>query len=304
MIKRAWRKWGPNPFERILKRAARKQQRRVLIAWNRGLGDVALGLYALVFRIRELIPDAEITFVTRPDLKEGFALLKEVEVLTTPTWKRGAAYNIKATLADLGKDFSTYDLILEKPDPTHWVRWQLGTLTPQLLWQKEWDTLWQNFPLRDAAVYIALQPQTETGSNYGYEKNWPLTYWKELIARLSVKEGVRVILFGREQTLDFPENNVIDLRGKTSLLEMLSIIKNRCKHLIVPDSGVLSLTYFLDADFPLEITSLWADPKQGVLKQNVPSPNTQLVHRPLIAEDGDLRRLTLSQVWEAACSKI
>ena len=74
--------------------------------------------------------------------------------------------------------------------------------------------------------------------------------------------------------------------------------------MIVPDSGVLSLAYFINADFPLQITSLWSDPKQGVLKQNVASPNARLVHRALIANEGDLRQLAVQEVWEAACSKI
>ena len=32
-----------------------------MLFWNRGLGDIALGLYAIVHRIRESIPDAKIT---------------------------------------------------------------------------------------------------------------------------------------------------------------------------------------------------------------------------------------------------
>ncbi|MFI5334554.1 MAG: hypothetical protein ACHQT8_05250, partial [Chlamydiales bacterium] len=77
---------------------------------------------------------------------------------------------------------------------------------------------------------------------------------------------------------------------------MLSVIKNRCSTLIVPDSGVLSLTYFLNASFPLKMISLWSDPRQGVLKQNVPSPNPTLVHTPLLAKMEDLRTLSPQEV--------
>ena len=85
--------------------------------------------------------------------------------------------------------------------------------------------------------------------------------------------------------------------------QMLSIIKNCCSHLVVPDSGVLSLTYFIDQSFPLTIVSLWADPLQGVLKQNVASPNPLLVHHPLIAKDGDLKNVSVEQVLEYIVQK-
>lgn len=297
ILKKIWRKWAPNPFESILKSAVEKSEKRFLIAWNRGLGDVALGLYALTYRIREVIPDAEITFLTRADLKEGFSLLEGVNILASPTWKRGVAYDVSKTLTELNRDPAEFDCIISAPDPTYWVRWQLGTLTPKLRWKEEWDCLWKSFPLHEEALYIALQPQTETGSQYGYEKNWPSSHWQELIQQLSLKKEVKIILFGQQSgNMDFLNDRVIDLRGRTSLLEMLSIIKNRCQKLIVPDSGILSLSYFLDVEFPLEITSLWADPNQGVLKQSVASPNPALKHQALVAREGDLRNLNVKQV--------
>ncbi|MFI5335085.1 MAG: glycosyltransferase family 9 protein, partial [Chlamydiales bacterium] len=223
MLKNAWKKWGPNPFERLLQGAKKKEERRFLISWNRGLGDVALGLYALVFRIREVIPDAHITFLTRPDLEEGFKLLEGVHVLTAPTWQRGISYNLNATLESLGKNSADFDLTIEKPDPTHWVRWQLGTLVPKLQWQQEWDTLPSDFPLSSVEKYIGIQPQTET--QYGYEKNWPIAHWRELIEILTLKTGMKIVLFGKNPDLSFSSEKIIDLRGKTTLLQMLSVIK-------------------------------------------------------------------------------
>ena len=81
MFKSLLRKLLPNPLDKLLKKAQRENQRKILITFDRGLGDIALGLYALVFRIRSFIPEAEITFLTRSDLKEGFSLLKGVSVL-------------------------------------------------------------------------------------------------------------------------------------------------------------------------------------------------------------------------------
>jgi UDP-N-acetylglucosamine/UDP-N-acetylgalactosamine diphosphorylase len=92
---------------------------------------------------------------------------------------------------------------------------------------------------------------------------------------------------------------VIDLRGQTTLAEMLTLIKQYCSWLVVPDSGVLSLTYFLDCAFPLKIVSLWADPRQGILKQNVASPNPHLGHTPLIAPHGELSQVAVDQVMNA-----
>ena len=36
----------PNPFDWKLKRAAKRGAKTVLLGWNRGLGDIALGLFA------------------------------------------------------------------------------------------------------------------------------------------------------------------------------------------------------------------------------------------------------------------
>lgn len=288
MLKKILRHWESNQFEKRLAKAAKEKKRRILIAWNRGLGDIALGLYALVFRIREVIPDAEITFLTRQDLEEGFSLLQNVTIRIAPTWKRREPHAIEKSLA------SQYDLVIGAPDPTNWVRWQLGTLTPRLAWNRAWDEFCESFPLLSSHQYIGMQPQTET--LYGYEKNWPLSHWKELIEILTVRRGMKVVLFGHKKDDAFSSEGVIDLRGETTLLQMLAIIKNKCHTLIVPDSGVLSLTYFLDTPFPLKIISLWSDPRQGVLKQNVPSPNPALVHTPLLAPQEDLRRLTVQEV--------
>ena len=83
MIKQLWRKFGPNPFDALLKRAQKNDQRRFLICWNRGLGDIPLGLYALVQRIRHFIPQASVTFVTRSDLGEAFKMLENVNNVNT-----------------------------------------------------------------------------------------------------------------------------------------------------------------------------------------------------------------------------
>lgn len=300
MFKKIYRKITPNPLDRLLKKATVKKRTKILLAWNRGLGDIALGLYAIVHRIREFIPGCEITFLTRENLEDGFKLLAGVHVLVDRSWKRGKPYDVQASLSKLGLEPDSFDLIIEHPDPTYWVKWQLGTLTPKLVWNKEWDTLWKKFGLREDEHYIGVHPHTET--SYGMGRNWPVSSWQELLDKITQKHQAKVILFGYDKQPLFLGDDLIDLRGKTTLYELLSIIKNRCRSLIVLDSGISSMTYFLDASFPLRLVSLWGNPNMGILKQNVASPNPLLKHIPILGADEDIRRITAGEVEKALFS--
>ncbi len=297
MLKKLWRKYGINPFDASLKRAHKNGCHRFLICWNRGLGDIPLGLYALTYRIRQYIPHAQITFITRADLCDGFKLLKNVDIIVDPEWKRGVAFDLDKTLFNTGLCRRDFDFILENPDPTRTLMWQLGKLIPKLEWNPEWDSLCNRFGLDSEKKYVGVHSQTET--IYAYEKNWPFDYWKEFFENAYLEQGVEVILFGFEQKPIFNCAGINDLRGKTTLFEMLSTIKNHCRYMLVPDSGVLSMTYYLDTPFAIDIVSLWADPRQGVLKQNVASPNPLLRHRPMIAENKDLKTLSVERVFQS-----
>lgn len=295
MLKYLWRRYGFNPFDHLLRTAQKKGQKRFLVCWNRGLGDIALGLYALIYRIRAYVPDADITFATRLDLAEGFKMLCNVSTIVDPRWKRGSPFELDATLELVGLDRSHFDLILERPDPTRWLMWQLGKLRPQLFWNPAWDLFSDRFGLSKEKTYIGVHIQTQT--HYAYEKNWPMEYWREFFQRV-IANHKEVILFGFGSPSVFEDKGIHDMRGKTHLLEMLSIIKKYCRFLIVPDSGILSMTYYIDSTFLIDVISLWSDPKQGVLKQNVTSPNPQLKHFPLIADRGDLRSISVDSVME------
>lgn len=296
MLKYLWRRYGPNPFDQLLKRAKEEGKKRFLLCWNRGLGDIPLGLYAMNERIRTYIPDASITYATRADLSDGFKMLRAVSTLVDPAWKRGVAFDLDATLAKAGKDRSDFDIVLEHPDPSRWLLWQLKTLTPRLLWDSSWDLLSDRYLLSKEKKYIGVHVQTETC--YAYEKNWPVEHWRALFKRAVSEQNVEILLFGFGCDPSFAGPGIHDMRGKTSLFEMLSIVKNHCRYLVVPDSGVLSMTYYIDVSFPIDIVSLWADPTQGVLKQGVPSPNPELAHRPLIAKDGNLSAIAVDTVME------
>ena len=80
---------------------------------------------------------------------------------------------------------------------------------------------------------------------------------------------------------------------------MLSLIKNRCRYLVAPDSGVLSVAYYVDASYPIRIVSLWADPRQGVLRQKVDSPNPLFQHRPLHGKNDTVANIAVDTVYDA-----
>lgn len=287
-MKALLRKLRPNPLDKILKAAKANGKKRFLVLWNRGLGDIPLGLYALVVRIREYMPDAEITFLTRKDLEQVFTMLNDVKVIVSENMVRGKEAKIDVDLAD-------YDVVLEKPDPTRWLAWQLGTLVPKLEWNEKWDLLSRKYGLSENETYIGAHIQTETGVYYGYEKNWLFEKWMQLFEKI---ENEKIILFGMQSFPEVKQENVIDLRGETSLFEMLSVIKNYCRYMLAPDSGVLSIAYYLNMNFPLRFVSLWSDPKQGVLRQNVASPNQLFEHIPIIGDNNDLSSVTIDHVYD------
>ncbi|MDX8430787.1 MAG: glycosyltransferase family 9 protein [Candidatus Algichlamydia australiensis] len=269
-----------NPLDRLLRKAKKKSEKNFLFLWNRGLGDIPLGLYALGVRVREFVLDAKITYLTRPDLADCFQMLPDVEVAIAPSMRRGESKPIEEWAREAGISIDDYDHVLEKIDPTRWLSWQLGKLVPRLFWNPKLDALSKKFSVKEGAVGVHVQ--SETKQFYGYTKDWPEEYWQELFARFPEKQFV---LFGMSKSPIYQGKNIVDLRGETTLHEMLSLIKNCCSIVIAPDSGILSTLYYINEPFSLRLISLWADPRQGVLRQNVHPPNPYLDHIPLIGKD-------------------
>lgn len=290
-----------NEFDKLLKGAAKDNAKKFLIVWNRGLGDIPLGLYALIVRVKAFIPEAEITFITRKELGPAFDLLEETRAITVPWWERGKQISLDETIKELNLS-GTYDILLENVNPTKWLSWQIGKITPRLCWDNKHDKLWRRFSLDPGLFYIGAHINTETGQFYGYRKDWPFENWEMLFDRLLERPDIRLILFGLKKTGGFNHPSVLDLREETGLLEMLSIIKNSCRILIAPDGGILTLAYYLDVQFPITIVSLWSDPNQGVLKQAVASPNKLLKHLPLIGRDNDISTISAEDVFNATAS--
>lgn len=289
-----------NVFDEQLEKYAREQKSRFLIFWNRGLGDVPLGLYALCYRIKTFIPHASITFLTREDLKDVFSMLNGVEVVTSKKIKRGETLSIQEILLEENIDIEKFDVVIDRVDSKKWLQWQIGTLVPKLEWKKEWDMLGEKFSLPKDC--LAVHVSSETSAFYAYDKNWPKERFDILFEKVIENRNQKIILFGMAKTESFASSDIIDLRGETSFLEMLSIIKNHCSHMLAPDSGVLSSLYYVDTTFPIKIVSLWSDRNQGVLKQAVASPNELLIHRPLCGKKGNIKSISVNQAFESLYS--
>lgn len=278
-FKKFVRPFRPYLFRLFLLILKMRKKKNILILWNRGLGDIALGLYGLNLRIKEIIPDCQITYLTREDLAIGFSFLKNCQYIVDPEMKRGCKYTISKKFID------AFDYCLLKPNPTDWLIDLLSTLTPKL----EIENLEPNFSKSKIGIHV----QSETGQFYGYEKNWPKDAFLELIKKLNQK-GIRPVLFGLKKDTFFQQVDAEDRRGELDLSSVMKKIIHECHTLIAPDSGILSLFYYFTQPNPIHVISLWSDPNQGILKQNVPSPNPLLKHTPLIEKD--LKNLSVEKV--------
>ena len=283
-------------LDRAVWRARAGARRDFLFCWNRGLGDIALCLVPIFARIRREVPDARITVVTRPELAEPFRMTAASRVVTIP----GLARNANIEVADLrhaGLDPDAFAAVFTDPDVNRWLAGRRAEFAPALRWDAAWDVLAdRTLPAAPDLIRVGAQPSTETAGYYGYGKDWEPDSWRALFARTDLFPRVEWLLFGVAPEPRYDAPHVVDLRGRTGYLEMASLIKNRCRALIVPDSGVLATAYYLDAQFPLDIVSLWSDPRQGVLLQGSPSPNPLLRHVPLVGRDEQARHIPVDAV--------
>lgn len=287
-------------FDRAVQRAVREDRREFVFSWNRGLGDVALGLVPLFARIRARCPGSRITVYTRADLAQMFGLTDADAVYPVPGSVRGMPIDPVAAAATLGHALPPHATVFADPDPTRWLDGQRQAFPPALRWNPACDALADRFvPAATSPTIVGAHVHSETAEHYGYVKDWPEASWRALLARYAEGSGVQWVLFGHAATGAFRQPNVLDLRGQTDLLELLALIRRRCRVLVAPDSGILTAAYYLDARYPLDIVSLWSDPRQGVLKQGCPSPNPDLRHTALVGAGEDVRRIAVDTVQQA-----
>lgn len=288
-----------DPYERALARGARERRKRVVFFWNRGLGDIALGLVPMFARAAERIPHASIEVVTRADLEEPFRLTAARAVHVVPGLARGDRLGADDACARLPVDPREGALAIDAPDATRWLVAARRPASPRFGWDPAYDALAGPLVDRgDRRPWIAVHASTETAQHYGYVKDWPADAWRTLF-REARRHDVRFVLLGHDREPAFDEPNVIDLRGRTGFLAMLALVRTRCTALVAPDGGILNAVYFLDADFPITVVSLWSDPRQGLLKAHSRSPNPGLVHVPLVGAGNDVRGIAPPDVLAA-----
>lgn len=278
-------------FDRELRDARRSGRHRYVFAWNRGLGDIALGLVPLFMIVRATDLHARIEVVTREDLVQPFELAGVDAIHVVPALARGTA-------VDVSQHLRADTVVFADPDPTRWLEGRRRELCPRLAWRDEWSALADRL-LPDArdTLTVGAHVASETAQYYGYVKDWPADRFRALFARFP--SGVRFVLFGNAADTPLALPNVVDLRGRTSFLDLLSIVRNCCRVLVAPDSGVLTAAYYLDATFPLDVISLWSDPRQGIRKQGCPSPNAMLRHVALDGAGEDVRNIAVDTVAAA-----
>ena len=291
---------GAEPFERALARGARAKRDRVVFYWNRGLGDIALGLVPMFARAKARLPGAAIEVVTRADLAEPFRLTDASAIHVVPGLGRGEPIGAATACARLAADPRAGALAIDAPDPTRWLAVARASAPPRFRWSAEFDALAAPFVSRDDdRPWIAVHASTETARHYRYVKDWPDEHWRALFDAMAARRDARFVLVGFARKPPFDAPNVVDLRGRTRFLEMLALVRTRCSALVAPDGGVLNAVYFLDASFPITVVSLWSDPRQGLLKSRAPSPNPHLVHVPLVGERDDVRTIAPADVLAA-----
>jgi len=287
-------------FDRMLERARRERRREFVFAWNRGLGDIALGLVPLFNRIRASVDGSRILIFTRRDLVEAFSLTDVDAIYPIVGLARDTRIDIPAAAAKMRVALASNAVVIGEPDPTRWLEGQRRLYPPVLHWQGAYDAHADALvPSFAGEIVIGAHVHSETAQYYGYVKDWPAQRWQSLIARFPASRNVRWVLFGNEPGTAFDADNVVDLRARTSFLALLAVIRTRCRILVAPDSGILTAAYYLEGDTPLELVSLWSDPRQGILKQACPSPNARLRHTPLVGAHEDVRNISVDDVAAA-----
>lgn len=295
MLKKIEKFLGLNPLDKLAKKWKQENKKRILLFWNRGMGDIPIWIHGMLEQIKASFHDAKFFVLTRKDLEEGFLLLKDVQILISSSLKRGDNVSIPKELDRLGYDLSFFDVVIEKIEPKSWLKWQRGLVVPRLFWPEDAKDVAKKFGLFEKK-YLGVHLSSETQNFYTIDRNWPLENFEELFNKISHEHPI--ILFGNKRQGEFPPH-ILDLRGQTTLIEMLTIIKNFCRGLLAPDSGVLCMVYYLNCDFPLSIVSLWGNPRDGILKRGVRSPNQLLKHRPLVGKARNIKNIKVDKVIEA-----
>ena len=133
--------------------------------------------------------------------------------------------------------------LLSFVDPENKKRYEIE-LYPGKKEKMKGDNLWKENLLEDKKV-VVLAP----GSKW-FTKQWPVEYFNKLAESLKKLSNVRLIVVGGKDEINLPieKENIIDMRGKTSLLELADIL-SRADVVVTNDSS------------PIHIASAFKKPK-------------------------------------------
>ena len=217
----------------------------------------------------------------------------------------GLARDTKLSQEDLraaGLEPERFAAVFTDPDVNRWLSGRRTEFPPVLRWDPAWGALADGIvPASADRIRIGAHVSAETSAYYGYGKDWEPASWRALFACALGPPRVEWLLLGQTAEPRYDGPHVTDLRGRTGYLEMASILRHRCRLLVAPDSGVLATAYS-GARFPLDVVSLWSDPRQGVLLQGCPSPNSLLRHVPLVGRGEDARHVPVDDVVAEPCA--
>lgn len=161
--------------------------------------------------------------------------------------------------------------------------------------------------------YIVINPSNSHTKRHKINyRAWPIERWKQLIEKLSKKETL--ILIGNKgeeayfKALQPYSKNVIDLSGKTSLTELISII-NQAKLMITTDTGpahIASATstsvYCLIGPTNPAVTGPYQTPinKVHIISKNLEcAPCYYLPRRDKCKDNICMKEITVNDVLEA-----
>ena len=133
--------------------------------------------------------------------------------------------------------------LLSFVDPENKKRYEIE-LYPGEKEKMKGDNLWKENLLEDKKV-VVLAP----GSKW-FTKQWPVEYFNKLAESLKKLSNVRLIVVGGKDEINLPieKENIIDMRGKTYLLELADIL-SRADVVVTNDSS------------PIHIASAFKKPK-------------------------------------------
>ena len=125
--------------------------------------------------------------------------------------------------------------LLSFVDPENKKRYEIE-LYPGEKEKMKGDNLWKENLLEDKKV-VVLAP----GSKW-FTKQWPVEYFNKLAKSLKKLSNVRLIVVGGKDEINLPieKENIIDMRGKTSLLELADIL-SRADVVVTNDSSPIHI---------------------------------------------------------------